>query len=164
MGWFDHIKSYVWDDRTTPYLVAVPKLSRPQADKELFSYSTFVVFVYGSGVVAALLQARLHENALYHLAALYCVSVVAAAFHLGLTKDPRGARYLVAAPVVAMAAYTTGAVNQNLQTVEILGLGAICLLWLRYTFRVVAIARAYRSMPARLPPTLPPPANPRQRR
>lgn len=163
MGWYDHIKTYVWDDRTTPYLVPVPRLTRPQADKELFSYCTFVAFIYGAGTVAAAAQAKLQHNALFFVAAFYCATVVGAAVHLGMTKNAQSARYAVAAPLVALVAFLTGVINPRLHPVESLGLGALCLVWLRYTFRTVAIARAYPTLPARLPPEMPKPANPRQR-
>jgi hypothetical protein len=158
MGWYDYVKSYVWDDRTTPYLVAVPRLSRPQADKELLVYTALLVIVFSVGTLFALVQARAQHNSLFYLAALHAATVVWAAVYLGFSKRSGPALYCMSAPLAALAGFATGVINPHLRTIETVLLSALCIGWLWYSRRVLAIARAYEALPAELPPE--PPAGP----
>jgi len=160
MGWFDQVKTYVWDDGTTPYFIPAARLSQPQADKELFAYAAFLTLLFSAGTLAALGLAKSQHLPLYYGAALHAVSVVWCAIYLGFTKRPGVAMYLISAPVVALAAFVSGRLNPNLRTVEIALLAAFTLAWLWYSLRVVAIARAYRGLPSEWPPEAPPQAPP----
>jgi hypothetical protein len=165
MGWFDQVKSYVWDAHTTPYLISVPRLSRPQAEKELFAYVVFLTLVAAAGTVAVLVQAKLHGSPVLYAAALHGASVVAAALYLGFSADERAARYCITAPVAAFLGFVTGTLNPNLSGMETLALAAFTLAWLRYSLRVVALARAYPDLPEAPPDPLPPsPPSMRRRR
>jgi hypothetical protein len=156
MGWYDHVKSYVWDDRTTPYLVPVARLSQPQADREIRTYTVFLALVFIPGTIIALVQAKHQHNTLYYWAAAHAASVVWCAIYLAFTKHPRVALYCMSAPVAALLGFATGTLNPNLRTVETVLLSLFSLLWLRYSLRVVAIARAYLQLSPELPPDLPP--------
>lgn len=165
MGWYDHVKSYVWDDRTTPYLVPAGKLSRPQADREFLTYTVFLALVFVPGTILALVQARHHHNPLYYWAAAHAASIVWGAIYIAFTKHPLVTLYCVSAPIAALLGFATGSFNPNLSTVETLALCLFALLWFRYSLRVVAIARAYSGLSPDLPPDLPPPSpSPRHRR
>ena len=160
MGWYEYVKRYVWDDRTTPYLVRVPQLSQPQADRELFVYATFLTLLFSAGTIAALVLAKSQNVPLYYGAALHAASVVWCAIYLGFSKRPAAAVYLVSAPAVALAGFASGQLNPHLRPVETVLLSAFALLWLVYSLRVVAIARAYRALPNELPPEPPSAATP----
>ena len=151
MGWYEYVKRYVWDDRTTPYLVRVPELRQPQADKELFAYATFLTLLFSAGTIAALVLAKSQGVPLYYVAALHAASVVWCAIYLGFSKRPAAAVYLVSAPAVALAGFATGRLNPQLRPGETVLLSAFALLWLVYSLRVVAIARAYRTLPGEAP-------------
>ena len=164
MGWYDDVKSYVWDDRTTPYLVPVRRLSQPQADRELFAYILFLLLSFSVVGLAVLAQAKLRNDPLFLLAALHAFSIVGCALYLGYSKNVAVARYCMSAPVMACVGFATGVLNPNLHLVEWLLLCGFTLLWFRYSMRVVAIARAYPDMSETLPDDLPPlPANLRRR-
>lgn len=164
MGWYENVKSYVWDDRTTPYLVPVARMSRPQADKELFVYTSFLTLVFSVGALGALALTQARGNPLFYAAALYAVSVVWCAIYLAFTRDGLAARYCVTAPVAAFLGFVSGTLNPHLHWFETVLLGAFALVWLRYSLRVVALADAYDGLPARLPDDLPPaPPSPRRR-
>ena len=46
MGWYEYVRKYVWDDEKTPYFTGVAKLSRTQADKEIFAYAVLAGFLF----------------------------------------------------------------------------------------------------------------------
>jgi hypothetical protein len=164
MGWYDNIKAYVWDDRTTPYLVPVPRLARPQADKELQVYTIFLTIVFAAGSIVALALAKSQHNPLFYLAALHGVSIVWCAIYLAFTKHAAAARYAVSAPLAGLAGFATGTLNPRLQPIETVLLVVFCVLWLWYALRVLAIVRAYPHLRPDLPPDLPPgPPSPRLR-
>jgi hypothetical protein len=41
------LKRYVWDPETTPYFTAISKLSRSQADNELFFFAIMSSVLFG---------------------------------------------------------------------------------------------------------------------
>ena len=60
LDWEGLFKRYVWDDRTTPYLVPLSKLNRRQADNEILIYSLFVGVLFGIVAITALSDETLH--------------------------------------------------------------------------------------------------------
>ena len=54
LDWEGLFKRYVWDNRTTPYLVPLSKLNRRQADNEILAYSLFVGVLFGIVAITAL--------------------------------------------------------------------------------------------------------------
>lgn len=162
MGWFDNVKSYVWDDRTTPYLVPVERMTRPQADKELFLYTLFLTIVFAVGTLATLGLTQSRENPLYYAASLYAVTMVACAIYLAFARDPVAAIYCVTGPAAIFLGFVSGLLNTHLHWLETVLLGGGALLWLRYSLRVVSLVRAYDDLPPDWPDDLPPtPPNPR---
>jgi hypothetical protein len=148
MDWYAYLKRYVWDDTKTPYLVPWHRLSREQADHELFTYSFFIGLLF-----AAISIISLTDNAAYgrsHWVALYAVSVSAGAIAFGLTKSVYTAYYLALAPLAALAALAyafLGGFAPDLASLDKLLIVGIALALLRYSMRVVAIAKAYQDMP-----------------
>ena len=60
LDWEGLFKRYVWDARTTPYLVPLSKLNRRQADNEILVYSLFVGVLFGIVAITALSDETLH--------------------------------------------------------------------------------------------------------
>ena len=147
MDWQSYIKRYVWDDTKTPYFVAVDRLNRTQADHELFSYTFFIGLLF-----AAISVISLTENAVYGRSvpvAIYALSVSASAVLFGLTKSVGAAHYLALAPVVALAtiAYLFfGGIAVDLAAMDQLLILVVALGLLRYSMRVVAIAKLYQGL------------------
>ena len=48
------LKRYVWDPETTPYFTAISKLSRSQADNELFFFAIMFSVLFGVGTFTSI--------------------------------------------------------------------------------------------------------------
>ena len=144
MSWDKYIKKYVWDDNKTPYFVPVRRLNRSQADHELFAYTIFIALLF-----AVISIISLTENAPQgksHTVALYAFSVSYSAVLFGVTKHVYAAYYLAMAPLATLAYFVLVGFPPNLANIDKLVLIAVTLGLLRYSMRVVAIAKAYREM------------------
>jgi hypothetical protein len=140
-----YIKRYIWDDERTPYLVPVARMTRRQADYELHAYTVFIGVLFAIvGAGALLSQDPLIRS---DAVAVYSLSVVCAAVVLGFTRLVYPAWYCAAAPLVALLYFFVYGFHPNLQTIDHVALIIFALVWLRYSLRVVVIARAYPNMP-----------------
>ena len=146
MGWYEHMKRYVWDDERTPYLVKVPKLSRFQANKELLAYGIFLGTVFS--VVTLIFFGRFKGGGgeFYLLFSAYGFAVTIAAYLLVQGKRVRTARFLHSVPFAIMAFVSLDGIQPPLPWVEKSFLLTVSILWVIYSFRVVAICRAYPGM------------------
>lgn len=145
MDWQSFLKKYVWDDDKTPYFVPVQRLTRTQANHELFSYTFFMALLF-----AAIAIFSLTENALLgksHVAALYALSVASCAVLLGATKHPYAAYYVALAPLAALARFLLGGFPPDFAAIDKGVLIAVAAALLVYSMRVVAIAKRYPDMP-----------------
>lgn len=145
MDWPSYIKKYVWDDNKTPYFVSVPNLNKGQADHEIFSYTFFLALLF-----ALISILSLTENAPYgrsHGVALYAISVSCSAVLFGVTKHVHAAYYFTMAPVATLAYFIFVGFPPDLASIDKLALIVIALVLLRYSLRVVAIAKRYPDMP-----------------
>ncbi len=146
MDWDKLFLKYVWNDQTTPYLVAVEKLNRRQGDSEILIYSLFLGVFFGA---AALISLRSGPGAQSIGVAYYGFTVVCAAALFIIMKSYPAALYLSATPAVALVYlyfYGLGAEREAADTVIVT---VILLLLLRYSLRIVALARAYPKLPDR---------------
>jgi hypothetical protein len=140
-----YFRKYVWDDERTPYLVPVARLTRRQADYELFAYTLFVGILFGVVTGGALLSQdpQIKSDAV----AVYGVTVLCAALIFGFTKAVQAAWYCAVAPLVALLYFFLHGFHPNLSTIDHAVLIIFGLVWLRYSLRVVAIARAHPDLP-----------------
>ena len=149
MDWYAYIKRYVWDDNKTPYFVPVARLKRSQADYELFSFTFFMGLLFA--IVSII---SLTENAVYGKSltvAVYAFTVSCAALLFGVTRHVYAVYYLATAPLAALAVMATvilGDLAPDLAAIDKVVIIVINLAVLRYSLRVLAIAKAYRHMPA----------------
>jgi hypothetical protein len=140
-----YIKKYVWDDERTPYLVRVAKMTRSQADYELHAYAVFVGVLFAIVTGGALLsQDPLIRS---QAVAAYSFSVVCAALILGFTKAVPAAWYCAAAPIAALLYFFLHGFHPSLSAIDHVALIVFGVIWLRYSLRVAAIARAYPGLP-----------------
>lgn len=152
MDWYHYLKKYVWDEDKTPFLVAVDKLNKTQADSEIFLYALFVAVpggLLGAAAVAHGLRSGLDELALI---GAYGFSLCLAAALLHKRKHLLSALYTVSGPLVLFGYLILWGFHPNLAWIDKIVLVAVLLLCLRYTVRIVAIVRRYPSMPEK-PPT-----------
>ena len=54
VSWEKLIKRYIWDDDRTPYLVPASRMTRKQADHEIFAYTIFLGILLAIVCLAAL--------------------------------------------------------------------------------------------------------------
>jgi hypothetical protein len=144
LDWVGMFKRYVGDDIKTPYFVAVGRLTRVQARYELFVYSLFLGVLFGVIGVVSLSPTLPHGNTLG--VPLYAFIVAGAAVVFGFSKHPVAAAVCASAPVGALIYFTLFGFHPNAATGDKFLQVIIALLWLRYSWRVLQIARAYPTM------------------
>ncbi len=150
LDWEGLFKRYVGSEAKTPYFVAVGRLTREQADNELFVYTLFLTVLFGVIGVASLSPALPHGNA---LGVPLCAFLVAgAAVVFGFTKNAVAAAVCASAPVAVLVYFTLYGFHPNAATGDKILQVTIAVLWLRYGWRILQIARAYPMMPERIGP------------
>ncbi len=147
MDWHNFIKKYVWDENKTPYFTRVDKLTQEQARNESFIYTVVICTVAVVAALFAVASASRQPDVILVLAAAYAVSVGVSAVLFGFRKHVYAAIYCMTAPVAAFLYFLAAGFHPNLHTVDHIVLTVCMLLWLRYSLRVVAIAKAYPHMP-----------------
>ena len=145
LDWEKLFKRYVFDDTKTPYFVAVGRLTQTQARYELFVYTLFMSVLFGVLAVASISTELPHGGALG--VPVYAGSVACAAVLLGFTRHAWVAAYCACAPVAALLYFALFGFHPNLGPWDKALLVVIVLLWLRYSWRVLMIVRAYPDMP-----------------
>ena len=145
INWYGFIKKYVWDDTRTPYFVSVGKLSKTQAGYELFTFAVLLAMFFLVVGMAALFGRAFHGQSLG--LAFYAFTVTCGAITLAATRHYYAALYCSTAPPAALFYFLFYGFPPSLHRVDELLLLAITLILLRYTFRLVAIAKAYPDMP-----------------
>jgi len=145
LDWEKLFKRYVADDVKTPYFVAVGRLTQTQARHELFVYTLLMSVLFGVIGVVSISTDLPHKGALGVPA--YAVSVVCAAIAFGMSRHAWAAAYCATAPVAALLYFLLFGFHPNLGTGDKVLLIVIVVLWLRYSWRVLAIVRAYPEMP-----------------
>jgi hypothetical protein len=145
LDWVGLFKRYVGNDIKTPYFVAVGRLTRVQARNELFFYTLFLAVLFGVIGVASLAPTLPHGSSLS--VSLYAFLVTGAAVVFGFTKHPAAAAVCASAPVGALIYFTVYGFHPNAATGDKILQVIIAMLWLRYSWRVLQIARAYPTMP-----------------
>jgi hypothetical protein len=145
LDWEKLFKRYVFDDTKTPYFVAVGRLTQTQARYELFVYTLFMGVLFAVLAVASLSTELPHRDALG--VSIYALSMVWAVILLGLTRHAWAAAYCACAPVAALLYFALFGFHPNLGPWDKVLLIGIVLVWLRYSWRVLMIVRAYPDMP-----------------
>ena len=140
MDWEKFLKRYVWDDEKTPYFVSVPNLTRRQADYEVHVYAIFI------GVLFAVVAATGGKDGSVGVS-LYAMTVVCATVIFAFLKHYHAALYLGAVPVATLAYFFLYGLRPNLETIDRVFIIGFIVIWLRYSFRIVAIGRAYPDLP-----------------
>jgi hypothetical protein len=150
MSWERFIKRYIWDDERTPYLVPVARLTRRQADYEVFAYTLFLGLLYSLVAIVALSPAAGGRS---ELIAIYAFSVVCAALTFGILKSPLAGLWCAASSLVGVVIYLLTGFGSGLAWIDHLLIIGFMLVWLRYSLRIQALSRTYETLPD------PPPEN-----
>jgi RsiW-degrading membrane proteinase PrsW (M82 family) len=142
MSWEKLFKRYIWDDDRTPYFVPASRMTKRQADHEIFAYTVFLGILLAIVCLAALPHAGASE-----LIVLYAFSAIVATVVLGVTKHLYAAWYCSTIPLALLAFLLLYGFPAELAPIDHFVLIVFSLVWLRYAWRVVGIARAYPDMP-----------------
>jgi hypothetical protein len=145
LDWESLVKRYVYNPAKTPYFTAVGRLNRAQARSELFVYTLFLGILMGVIGVAALSPALPHGGAIG--VPIYALSVAIVAVVFGLTRHVAAAAFCATAPVAALLYFALYGFQRDLGTADRILLVVIVLLWLRYAWRTLQIAKAYPGLP-----------------
>ena len=144
MGLDKYFRKYVWDDEKTPYLTPVGSLTRRQADYEVQIYSLFLGVFFA---VVGLISISGGPEGRSMGVAFYGFTVVCAAALFIILKSYSAALYLSATPAVALVYVFLYGLGSERALVDTIIVAVILLLLLRYSFRIVAIARVYGELP-----------------
>jgi hypothetical protein len=145
--WEKLFKRYIIDDEKTPYFTAVARLTRRQARYELFAFCLLTGVLYAMIGIASLSGGLPHGGAIG--VPLYAISLLFAVLLLGLIRHPYAAAYCATGPVAALLYFLQFGFHPNIGTGDKVLIVVLLLLWVRYNFRVLAIARGFRDMPDR---------------
>lgn len=144
LDWESLFKRYVWDSRTTPYFVPVPKLTRRQSDYEVQAYCLFTGVLFAVLALASL--GEIGPLGRSPLAAAYSFTLVCAAVLLHYTKGPVFAIWLGVAPLALLFAVIFLVPDDKRERMDsaLVGLVLMALAW--YSWRLYRIARHYPNM------------------
>ncbi len=145
MDWEKHFKKYVWDDDKTPYFTPVAKLNRSQASNEITIYALFIGTLFCVVTVLANTGALPHGRSF--AVALYAFTMVCAAVVFGFSKHYLAAWYCGLAPVAALVYFFLFGFHPNSGTIDHVLILVLVGLWLRYSWRVIAIGKHFEDMP-----------------
>jgi hypothetical protein len=142
LNWEKLFKRYIWDDDRTPYFVPAARMTRKQADHEIFAYTVFL------GILSAIVcLAALADPATADLIVVYAFSALVGTVVLGVTKHFYAAWYCGAVPVAFLLYLLVYGFPAGLAPIDHFVLIAFALIWLRYAYRIIGIAKAYPDMP-----------------
>jgi hypothetical protein len=144
LDWVSMFKRYVGNDIKTPYFVPVGRLTRVQARNEFFVYTLFMGVLFVAFGVAGLSPALPHGDTLG--VSLYAFLVVGAAVAFAFSKHPAAAAVLASAPVAVLIYFAVFGFHPNAGTGDKVFQVIIALLWLRYSWRILQITRAWPTM------------------
>ena len=145
LDWEGMFRKYVWNPTTTPYLTAPTDLSQRQANSEIRFYCWFLSVLFG---VVALTSFKNGTGIGSVGVPYYGFSVVCAAIMFGIAKIYAAALYLSATPLVGLAYLWIYGIGEERPLGDSVIVTVVLLLLMRYSLRIVAIARAYPDLPA----------------
>lgn len=142
---------YVWNEHTTPYFTPVDKLHRGQANSEILFYCLLHGVLFAVITLAAL---RGGPDGRSLGIAYYSFSVVVAAVLFGMLKNYHAALYMSATPLAGLLYVVVYRLPSG-ATIDSFVVIGILLLLMRYSFRIVGVARGYPDFPPAPPPEPP---------
>lgn len=145
MSWDKYVKKYIWDDAKTPYFVRVAKMNKVQANHEILAYSVFLAVLFAVISIVSLSDAAPQGQS--YTVSLYAFCVVCGAIFLSLTKSPTAAYLCASAPMAALLYFFVEGFHPGLGPIDEFLLLFVTLAILRYSLRVIMIAKTYEQMP-----------------
>tara|TARA_E500000331_G_scaffold255912_1_gene246566 strand:+ start:941 stop:1426 length:486 start_codon:yes stop_codon:yes gene_type:complete len=143
LDWEGMFRKYVWNVDTTPYFTAVPDLNRRQANSEVRFYCWFVIILFGV-ITLTSFKVGIEKGSVG--VAYYGLTVVCAAVLFGIAKFYPAALYLSATPLVSLTYLWLYGMGSERPLGDTIIVTLVLLALLRYSLRLVAIAKAYPEM------------------
>ena len=146
MDWEGLFKKYIWNEQTTPYFTKVSELNQRQGKSEIILYSLLLGVFFA---IVSLFSIGSSTEQYGPGAGLYGFSVVCAAVIFGIMKNYYAALYLSASPLASLAYLFFHGLSSGREKIDTLIVTILLLLLLRYSVRIVAVAKSYPSFPIR---------------
>jgi hypothetical protein len=143
------LKRYVWDPETTPYFTGISKLSRSQADSELFFFAIMASVLFGVATFTSITGQA--PYGVSKVAAIYCFTIVSAVVLVGTVKNIYAAYYAASAPLAVLGAIFLYGFPVKMELIDELVLLVIIICTARYMWRVITMCRVYSILPHRTP-------------
>ena len=144
MDWEGLFKKYIWNEQTTPYFTKVSELNQRQGKSEIILYSLLLGVFFA---IVSLFSIGSSTEQYGSGAGLYGFSVVCAAVIFGIMKNYYAALFLSASPLASLAYLFFHGLSSDREKIDTLIVTILLLLLLRYSIRIVAIAKSYPSFP-----------------
>jgi len=145
LDWESLFRRYVWDRRTTPYLVPVADLNRSQADYEIFAYCMFNGVLFAVVAITALTDAAPFGRS--PLIGLYAFTVLCAAVTFHYTKLLHAAIYLALSPLATLVFLAVYGFGTARPVGDSLIVTSLVLVLLVYSWRLIRLTMIYPSLP-----------------
>ncbi len=152
MEWDKFFKRYVWNEHTTPYFTPADKLNKAQANSEILFYCLLHGILFCVITLAAL---RGGPDGRSLGIAYYSFSVVIASVLFGMLKNYHAALYMSATPLAGLLYVFFFRVGSGTAAIDTFVVTGFLILLMRYSFRIVAVARGYPDYPPAPPPEPP---------
>ncbi len=143
LDWEGMFRKYIWNANTTPYLIPVSELNQRQANSEIRFYCWFLIILFGVVTLTSIKGGS--ENGIVG-APYYGFSVVCAAILFGIVKTYPAALYLSATPLVSLGYLWLYGIGTERQLGDSIIVTVLLLAFLRYSIRIVALAKAYPNL------------------
>jgi hypothetical protein len=144
MDWEGLFKKYIWNEQTTPYFTKVSDLNQRQGKSEIILYSLLLGVFFA---IICLFSIGAKTELYGHGVSLYGFSIVCAAVIFGIMNNYYAALYLSASPLASLAYLFFHGLSSNREDIDTLIVTILLLLLLRYSIRIVTIAKSFPDFP-----------------
>ena len=145
-NWEKWTKKYVWDENKTPFFVAIDKLTKYQAKKEIFLYVVFVGTPFALIGFVSLAAIAWQDSLGYLLMMFYSVAVLVSLYYLNALKNKYAAFFSATAPIALLLHLFVNGFPSKLHEIEQALLLIFLLLWLRYAMRIIRMCKRFPEM------------------
>lgn len=144
LDWGNMFKRYVGNSTKTPYFVAVDKLTRVQANNEIFVFVLFQSVLLLLFTITSLSDRMPHAG--HAVVPFVTLVLLGATVAYGASKAYVAAAAAALAPIAAALYCAAYGFHPNLGSGDKAVLIAGLLIWARYCWRILGIARRYDDM------------------
>ena len=145
-SWFNFVKKYIWDNESTPYHIPPQRLSREQANKEVYFYSMFEGTLVGIVLISMMAHTYLTQDTSNLLYLGYGVSLLISLFYLVRNKQIWFAIYSSSLPLIILIIFNFKGFHPENTGLDKLLLSGFLTLWLIYCYRLFNICKFYKNL------------------